>query len=149
VVVALLLLGADRAKSGNAQQEEKKEVREMKQFFVMLFILLCCLPAARAQDLSNPERPAPPGFIQPAPPAYCANGNGWVPTCNPVNDVWCWDWCGETKVSFADVYANDGQKWAVHWLACGSTVELYANIITALEADLMACKKKKGGRKGK
>lgn len=101
-------------------------------FMVGLFACVNMLAAfASAQELTNVERPTPPSEIRPAPPQLCGVGDlkcpvsdtfactdGFRPTCIETIDWWCWDMCGHAEVSFADIYARDGQPWHEHWKHC-------------------------------
>jgi hypothetical protein len=102
-------------------------------FIVTVF---ACSARAQEYDTSQIEHPAPPSIIR-QPNIWCANGQR--PSCHPVNDNLCWNWCDTYEFSIGDVYhwpddQGRANKWKVEWKACGQTVAQQQVLINALRA---------------
>lgn len=101
--------------------------------------------AAVAQNIPpesewNVEKPQEPTEIQAAYPAVCADGVT-VPTCSPVNDWLCWNWCDMVTVSVGDVYHWKGAKWKDNWAACGVDLKQWVAYAESLQKQIGKCKK--------
>lgn len=104
-------------------------------FFWVIFTL-AAYATSWGQEI-NPDIIEYPQEVTALPPLPMICQDGKTPTCHPVSDPLCWDWCNMVEVSVGDAYHWDGDLWKQHWNACKTSLQVWVDHSGRLQMQLI------------